>query len=208
MKTATLAVLAMAAALGVACGGGTDSETPAAIPSDNVVIDAEPAAVARVEVSGGGKSAGLVRMGPRWRPEGATPATAATALLAAEDDLLPLQAYRKFSADELDPLFGLAHPTLVLRVQGDGGRAWSLEVGGATPTGGGFYARRPGSNEIYLLARATFLSLLALLPDGARLAPLSPPHHEGDRTPPLEERRETNPWLRQAQAASTQESEP
>jgi hypothetical protein len=97
-----------------------------------------------------------------WRAASGTPPQSATLLFGLEGRLLPMLAYRTVTADPSDPQFGLEKPDVVLEVEDTSGVRQRVELGAATFTGGGFYARRAetggrpeDSRRLYLVARQT-----------------------------------------------------
>src|SRR5207253_7051400 len=91
-----------------------------------------------------------------WLPEPGTSPTAVSLMAETEDEILPLQAYRRLDADPNAADFGLADPELVVRIQNAAAEEQAVAVGGVTFSGAGYYARRDGDpDHVYLLVRRT-----------------------------------------------------
>jgi len=129
------------------------------------VIPERPSQVRRLMVESGGRRVELRRSTDGgWSPAPGTPPQAASLLLAAEDRLLPLRAYRSLMADPADPQFGLRDPPVVVDVEDDRGARQQVALGAPSFSGGGFYARRlDGSRLLYLVARQTMSDLRSLV---------------------------------------------
>lgn len=204
--TVAVAVIGLVAAvltLGVVQAGRTRTdrhrptgETAATVP---VVIAATPSAVVTLRVKGRNALLELDRTSTGWHPRPGTAAASAVLLGDREGDLLPLRAYRVLDTDEARPDFGLADPELIVDVDEGAGRTETVEVGAATFSGEGFYARRRGEPRIYLLTRRAVDGLRSALRGESVTTARSDPVRERLATaeqlsdPELT----TNPWLAQ-----------
>jgi hypothetical protein len=198
-------VLSVAALGGCSGGSGRRAEVAAppvaARPTIFPVVDTPPAQVHRVAVEGQGKSAALVRTSSAtWLAEPGTPETAIGLIAQTEDEILPLQAYRRLDADPHGAEFGLADPGLVVHIQNGAGEEQVVAVGGTTFSGAGSYARRDGdAGHVYLLVRRSVDDLRSLL-EGERVnTPRSQEEQKASQESPEDADPEdvTNPWLAQ-----------
>lgn len=202
-----VAVVTAAALAGCSSGGKDKAEeaTPAA-PAQPVVftvVDLPPAQVHRVAVEGQGKSVSLVRSSSAtWLAEPPTPETTVSLISESEDQILPLQAYRRLAADAHRDDFGLAKPEFVVKIADAGGNEQVVAVGTVTFSGAGSYARLEGDpGHVYLLVRGTVDALRSVLKGQREYTPrselenkvLSESPDDGD---PEEV---TKPWLAQIQ---------
>jgi hypothetical protein len=138
------------------------------------VVDLSAGAVRRLVVEAGGRQAELVRHTGSWAPGPGTTPQSAPLLQSGEDRLFPMRAYRVLRADPADPQYGLAEPSVVVRVEDRAGRQVGLSLGAATFTGAGFYATLDGDpGRLYLVPRST-LDLLRALTTGERGATADP----------------------------------
>jgi hypothetical protein len=203
---AVAAVTAMAALAGCSSGSGRRGEVaaPAAPVRPTVfpVVDVPPARVHRVAVESHGPGVALVRSSSAtWLAEPGTPELAVTLMAQTEDQILPLQAYRRLDADPHSAEFGLADPGLVVRIQNAAGEEQVVAVGATTFSGAGSYARREGdAGHVYLLVRRTVDDLRSLQKGERVDTPRSEEekkvtNESGQDSDPEEV---TNPWLAQA----------
>ena len=204
---AAILVGILAGTLGTGCSGGTgdvEEEAAAPVPEQPVVfpvVDLAPAQVHRLAVEGQGKAASLVRTSSAtWLAEPPTPETAVSLIAASEDQILPLQAYRRLDADAQREDFGLADPQFVVRIQDAAGAEQVVSVGSVTFSGAGSYARLEGDPaHVYLLVRGTVDALRSVL-QGERV---HTPRSELEtkvlsESPAAGDPEEvTNPWLAQ-----------
>lgn len=84
--------------------------------------------------------------------------------------------------------FGLAEPRLQMTVEMADGTTHSLQLGDRTPTGGGTYARKPESNEVYVINPQIATDVERLVnepkePPTPTPRPTSTPTPEGSGTP-------------------------
>lgn len=205
---ARVVTAAMAAAM-AAAGCSSDAKdqpgvaAPAAPAPPTVfpVVDLPPAQVHRLAVEGQGKAVALVRTSSAtWLAEPPTPDTAVSLMAESEDQILPLQAYRRLDADAQRDDFGLAEPQFVVRITDAAGAEQVVSVGAVTFSGAGSYARLEGDpGHVYLLVRGTVDALRSVLRGQREYTPrseletkvLSESPDDGD---PEEV---TNPWLAQ-----------
>jgi hypothetical protein len=169
---AAVAVGAVGVALaGCSSGGGGGHRAEVAAPApparsfDYRVVDVPPAQTHRVAVESHGQAVALVRSSSAtWLPEPGTSPMAVSLMAVTEDEILPLQAYRRLDADPNQPDFGLENPELVVRIQNAAAEEQVVSVGGPTFSGAGYYARRSGDRDhVYLLVRRTVDDLRSLL---------------------------------------------
>jgi hypothetical protein len=201
----TAAVLSAAALGGCSSGSGRRAEVaaPPAPPPPTVfaVVDVPPAQVHRVAVEAQGKSVALVRTSAAtWLAEPGTPEAAIGLMAQTEDEILPLQAYRRFDADPHGPEFGLADPGLVVRIQNAAGEEQVVAVGGTTFSGAGSYARRDGdAAHVYLLVRRTVDDLRSLVRGERVNTPRSPEEQQASQesAEDVDPEDVSNPWLTQ-----------
>lgn len=151
-------------------------QTPALSPSAVTLVDCDPDALRRAELTTDEKDVRLTREGDvSWitvtrRPEGGEPATERFVASSALDDWLaevaPLRANRSLGALEPAQLteVGLAEPegTLALRC---GDRTTRFELGARAYGSGDRYLRAEGGGPVYLVSRE-------------RLAPLESAEHQ------------------------------
>ena len=201
-----MAVVVATAALTGCSSGAKDEAEVAESPAPAqatffTVVDLPPAQVHRVAVEGQGRTVALVRTSSAiWLAEPPTPETTVALISESEDQILPLQAYRRLDADPHRADFGLAHPEFVVRIADAGGTDQVVAVGAVTFSGAGSYARLEGDpDHVYLLVRGTVDALRSVL-HGERINTprseletkvLSESPDDGD---PEEV---TNPWLAQ-----------
>jgi hypothetical protein len=175
---AVMIAAVMTASAGLAgCSGGEDGDAaprtsgedaaPAApaAPAVFPVVDVPPAQAHRLGVEGQGRAVALVRSSSAtWLPEPGTSELAVSLLAQNEDEILPLQAYRRIDADPQRAEFGLAEPEFLVRIQDATAGEQVVAVGGPTFSGAGYYARRDGDGaHVYLLVRRTVDHLRSLL---------------------------------------------
>jgi hypothetical protein len=200
------AVVIVAVALAGCSSDGKDQPEVAApaAPAQPVifpVVDLPPAQVHRLAVEGQGRVATLVRTSSAtWLAEPPTPETTVSLIAESEDQILPLQAYRRLDADAQRDDFGLAQPQFVVRIQDAAGAEQVVSVGAVTFSGAGSYARLEGDpGHVYLLVRGTVDALRSVL-KGERV---NTPRSELERqvlseSPDDGDPEEvTNPWLAQ-----------
>ena len=210
-RTQALAGLAVAAATATALsgcsgGGGRRAEVAApaapARPSVFPVVDVAPAQVHRVAVESHGQAVGLVRSSSAtWLAEPGTPDLAVTLMAQTEDEILPLEAYRRLDADPHGADFGLADPQLVVRIQNAAGEEQVVAVGATTFSGAGSYARRDGdAGHVYLLVRRTVDDLRSVLRGERVNTPRSEEEQKlaNESAEDSDPEEVTNPWLAQA----------
>lgn len=200
-------MVTVSVALAGCSSGGKDKPkvaapaVPALRPLIFTVVDVPPAQVHRLAVEGQGRAVALVRTSSAtWLAEPPTPETTVSLISESEDQILPLQAYRRLDADAHRADFGLAQPEFVVRIADAGGAEQVVAVGAVTFSGAGSYARREGDpDHVYLLVRGTVDALRSVL-QGVRVNTprsqletevLSESPDDGD---PEEV---TNPWLAQ-----------
>ncbi len=201
------AAVAMAGLSLAGCSSGAKDQpevaAPAAPPQPVVfpVVDLSPAQVHRLAVEGQGRMAALVRTSSAtWLAEPPTPGSTVSLIAESEDQILPLQAYRRLDADAQRDDFGLAQPQFVVRIQDVAGTEQVVSIGAVTFSGAGSYARLEGDpGHVYLLVRGTVDALRSVLKGERVNTPrseletqvLSESPDDGD---PEEV---TNPWLAQ-----------
>jgi hypothetical protein len=200
------AFLVAAAVLTAGCssgGGDTEAAAPTspAQPPVYPVVDVAPAQVHRVAVEGEGRSVALIRSSSAtWLAEPPTPETAVSLMAESEDEILPLQAFRRLDADPHSAEFGLAQPGLVVRIQDAAGAEQVVAVGAVSFSGAGSYARRESDpGHVYLLVRKTVDDLRSLLRGERVNTPRSAEETKVLSESPDEADPEevTNPWLAQ-----------
>jgi hypothetical protein len=200
------AVVTASVALAGCSSGAKDQPEAAAPPAPAqptvfTVVDVPPAQIHRLAVEGQGRVVSLVRSSAAtWLAEPPTPETTVSLMSESEDQILPLQAYRRLDADAHRDDFGLAQPEFVVRIQDAAGSEQVVAVGAVTFSGAGSYARREGDpGHVYLLVRGTVDALRSVLKGERVNTPrseletqvLSESPDDGD---PEEV---TNPWLAQ-----------
>jgi hypothetical protein len=149
------------------------------------VLAQQPSEVRRLQIESGGRQVDVERTGDgTWRAAPGTSPQSATLLFGLEQKILPMLAYRTVTADPSDPQFGLQKPDVVLEVEDMSGVRQRVELGAASFTGGGFYARLTGTGgrpddprRLYLVARQTMDELRSL----AVGQPVHSPNPSGDR---------------------------
>lgn len=174
-RVVTIRVVAgavMIAALSlVGCSSGAKDQPEVAAPAAPAqpvifsVVDLPPAQVHRLAVEGQGRMAALVRTSSAtWLAEPPTPEETVSLIAESEDQILPLQAYRRLDADAQRDDFGLAQPQFVVRIQDAAGAEQVVSVGAVTFSGAGSYARLEGDpSHVYLLVRGTVDALRSVL---------------------------------------------
>lgn len=205
-RVATTAVLA-AALLLAGCSNDVKDEPQAtapvapAQPTVFPVVDLPPAQVHRLAVEGQGKAVALVRTSSAtWLAEPPTPETTVSLIAESEDQILPLQAYRRLDADAHRDDFGLAQPAFVVRIQDAAGAEQIVSVGAVTFSGAGSYARLESDpGHVYLLVRGTVDTLRSVLRGEREYTPRSQLETEVLSESPDDGDPEevTNPWLAQ-----------
>jgi hypothetical protein len=203
---ARLAVTAMAAAVLAGCSSGAKDKAEVAAPAPAPptvfpVVDLPPAQVHRLAVEGQGSTAALVRTASAtWLAEPPTPDASVALMAESEDEILPLQAFRRVSADPHSAEFGLAEPVLVVRIQNAAGDEQVVAIGTTSFSGAGSYARREGDpDHVYLLVRRTVDDLRSVL-HGERInTPRSEQETKvlNESTQDTDPEEVTNPWLAQ-----------
>lgn len=201
---AMAAAMAMTALSGCSRAGdgvnGVVAAPAAAAPAVFSVVDVAPAQVHRLGVEGQGRAVALVRSSSAtWLAEPGTPALGVSLLAQNEDEILPLQAYRRIGADPRSAEFGLEEPEFLVRIQDASAAEQVVAVGGATFSGAGYYARRDGDGgHVYLLVRRTVDHLRSLLRGERVDSPRSPRETEiiNDATG-ADPEEISNPWLAQ-----------
>jgi hypothetical protein len=206
-ERAAVAVILVGILSAVGCLSGTgdkaeEATAPAqAQPVVFPVVDLAPAQVHRLAVEGQGKAAALVRTSSAtWLAEPPTPETTVSLIAASEDQILPLQAYRRLDADAQRADFGLAEPQFVVRIQDAAGAELVVSVGSVTFSGAGSYARLQGDpGHVYLLVRGTVDALRSVLQGERLYTPRSELETEVLSESPDDGDPEevTNPWLAQ-----------
>jgi hypothetical protein len=202
----TAAVVTAALSL-AGCSSGAKDQPEATVPAAPVqpvvfpVVDVAPAQVHRLAVEGAEGVAALVRTSSAtWLAEPATPETSVSLIAESEDQILPLQAYRRLDADAHRDDFGLAQPAFVVRIQDAAGAEQVVSVGAVTFSGAGSYARLEGDpGHVYLLVRGTVDALRSVLKGERVITPrseleteiLSESPDDGDPEEVV------NPWLAQ-----------
>ena len=165
----------------------------------------EAADVVRVTVEGEGRRVELRQSADGlWVPGPGVELATSSLMEESEDHVLPLPAYRRLTVDAADPQFGLVSAPLSLTVERSRGVPVRMVFGGATPTGGGFYASRSGDPHVYVVVNEVIDDLRSLL-TGTRVAPAPDPELEQvlEADAAEEDPEEvTNPWLGQVLNAS------
>jgi hypothetical protein len=164
------AVVTASVALAGCTSGAKDQPEGAAPPAPAqptifTVVDVPPAQIHRLAVEGQGRAVSLVRSSAAtWLAEPPTPETAVSLIAESEDQILPLQAYRRLDADAQRADFGLAEPEFVVRIADAGGTEQVVAIGAVTFSGAGSYARLEGDpSHVYLLVRGTVDALRSVL---------------------------------------------
>ena len=202
-----LAVTVIAAAAVAGCSSGAKGKAEVAAPTAPArptvfpVVDLPPAQVHRLAVEGQGSAVALVRTSSAtWLAEPPTPDASVSLMSESEDEILPLQAFRRVSADPHSAEFGLAAPALVVRIQNAAGEEQVVSVGTTSFSGAGSYARREGDpDHVYLLVRRTVDDLRSVL-HGERInTPRSEQENKvlNESTQDTDPEEVTNPWLAQ-----------
>jgi hypothetical protein len=207
-RPARLVVAVVTASVVLAgCSSGakdkSEEAAPPAPPQPTIftVVDVPPAQVHRVAVEGQGRRASLVRSSAAtWLAEPPTPETTVSLISESEDQILPLQAYRRLDADAHRADFGLAQPELVVRIAGAGGAEQVVAIGAVTFSGAGSYARLESDpGRVYLLVRGTVDALRSVLLGERVNTPRSELENQVlNEDPEAGDPEEvTNPWLGQ-----------
>ena len=207
-RKARLVVAAVMASVALAgCSADPEENAEEAVPAAPVqppvftVVDVPPAQVHRVAVEGQGNKASLVRSSAAtWLAEPPTPETTVSLISESEDQILPLQAYRRLAADPHRADFGLAQPEFVVRIADAGGAEQVVAVGAVTFSGAGSYARLEGDpGHVYLLVRGTVDALRSVLRGERVNTPRSELENRVlSESPDAGDPEEvTNPWLGQ-----------
>ena len=203
-----VAALVAASVALAGCSSGAKNEpesasppAPPAQPTVFTVVDVPPEQIHRLAVEGQGRAVSLIRSSAAtWLAEPPTPETTASLITESEDQILPLQAYRRLAADAHRADFGLAQPELVVRIADGGGAERVVAVGAVTFSGAGSYARLEGDDDhVYLLVRGTVDALRSVLRGERVYTPRSQVETEVLSESPDDGDPEevTNPWLAQ-----------
>ena len=202
-----LAVTVIAAAAVAGCSSGANNKAEVAAPPGPArptvfpVVDLPPAQVHRLAVEGQGSAVALVRTSSAtWLAEPPTPDASVSLMAESEDEILPLQAFRRVSADPHSAEFGLAEPALVVRIQNAAGDEQVVSVGTTSFSGAGSYARREGDpDHVYLLVRRTVDDLRSVLHGERFNTPRSEQENKvlNESTQDTDPEEVTNPWLAQ-----------
>jgi hypothetical protein len=206
-RTARFVMTVMATAVLAGCSSGARNKAEVAAPARPAqptvfpVVDLPPAQVHRLAVEGQGRAAALVRTSSAtWLAEPPTPDASVSLMAQSEDEILPLSAFRRISADPHSAEFGLAEPQLVVRIQNAGGDEQVVAVGATSFSGAGSYARREGDpDHVYVLVRRTVDDLRSVL-HGERInTPRSEQETKvlNESTNDTDPEEVTNPWLAQ-----------
>lgn len=203
LRSWVMPLLGAALVLGgaAACGGSDGDEGAAAGKVVYPLLGGGAGAVTAVEVEGNATGAGgdvrLERDDAGWRVAAAGPAPSAALLTESEQDLLPLQAYRRLRVNASPEELGLTDPQFVVRATTSGGKQQQVIVGKANFLGAGYYASRPGDPQVYLLSRGTVDVLRSLVSGQWYVSPR--PAKETEFFEELGETEEpVHPWLGQA----------
>jgi hypothetical protein len=197
---------AMAMAMLAACSSGKDHEevaapAPPAQPTVFPVVDLPPARVHRVAVEGEGRTTALIRSSSAtWLAEPPSPETAVALMAESEEEILPLQAFRRLEADSHSAEFGLAQPGLFVRIQDAAGDEQVVAIGAVSFSGAGSYARRESDpGHVYLLVRKTVDDLRSLLRGERVNTPRSQEETKvlSESPDDADPEEVTNPWLGQ-----------
>lgn len=201
------AVLMASVALAGCSSGDANDQPGVAAPAASTqttvftVVDVPPAQVHRLAVEGQGRAVSLFRSSAAtWLAEPPTPETTVSLISESEDQILPLQAYRRLDADPHRADFGLAQPEFVVRIADAGGAEQVVAVGAVTFAGAGSYARRDGDpSHVYLLVRGTVDALRSVLRGERVNTPRSELENQVLSESPDDGDPEevTNPWLAQ-----------
>jgi hypothetical protein len=199
-----IGLIAAVVSVGVAQAGRTRAgerhppTDPTAAPVP-VLIAAAPAAVVTVRVRSRNALVEADRTSRGWHPRPGTAGASADLLGERESELFPLQAYRRLKTQESRPDFGLADPELIVDVDEVGRRTETVEIGAGTFNGEGFYARRRGDPDIYLLTRRAVDGLRSALRGEVVTTARSDPERERLATAEQlgDSELTTNPWLAQ-----------
>lgn len=124
------------------------------------------------------------------RPGPADPALAG----AAEIQVMTLRILSQVEAGLEPAVLGVDEPAYLIDIAFEGGSAYRLEVGNATPTGSGYYVRLNGG-AVYILSKSgidSLINLLAAPPYPATATPEPPAETEtpapaAEETPPTAE---------------------
>jgi len=197
---------AMTMAMLAACSSGKDHEQAAAPPAPAQptvfpVVDLPPAQVHRVAVEGEGRTTALIRSSSAtWLAEPPSPDTAVALMAESEEEILPLQAFRRLQADSHSAEFGLAQPGLFVRIQDAAGEEQVVAIGAVSFSGAGSYARRESDpGHVYLLVRKTVDDLRSLLRGERVNTPRSQEETKvlSESPDDADPEEVTNPWLGQ-----------
>ena len=201
------AVVAAVVLAGCSSGGKDKAEEAApaapapAQPTVFTVVDVPPAQVHRVAVEGEGRAVALVRTSSAtWLVEPLAPEASVSLMAESEDEILPLQAFRRLEADAHSAEYGLAQPGLVVKIQNAAGEEQVVAIGAVSFSGAGSYARRESDpGHVYLLVRRTVDDLRSLLRGERVNTPRSELEKQVLSESPDEGDSEevTNPWLGQ-----------
>jgi len=202
-----LAAAALAAAVLAGCSSGAKGKpevaapAPPAQPSVFPVVDVPPAQVHRVAVEGEGRAVALVRTSSAtWLVEPPAPEAAVSLMAESEDEILPLQAFRRLDADAHSAEYGLAQPNLVVKIQNAAGEEQVVAIGAVSFSGAGSYARRESDpGHVYLLVRRTVDDLRSLLRGERVNTPRSELEKQvlSESPDDADSEEVTNPWLGQ-----------
>lgn len=145
----------------------SDPVTPSATSAPLLLAGWLPADIQAVEWRGDGQTLTLTQTaGGEWTvgPSQSGPADAGKveALRSSLASLRPISSVG--SANPLDTL-GLAAPAQVIVVRGAGGRQAQISIGGATPTGSGYYAQVDGGEPLVVSTFALEEIFRQLQPD-------------------------------------------
>jgi len=118
----------------------------------------------------------------------------------SEEEILPLQAFRRLQADSHSAEFGLAQPGLFVRIQDAAGEEQVVAIGAVSFSGAGSYARRESDpGHVYLLVRKTVDDLRSLLRGERVNTPRSQEETKvlSESPDDADPEEVTNPWLGQ-----------
>lgn len=155
-----LTALAVVAASTGLSGCGDDAREAASI----AVIDVAPDEVDRIVFTDGTESTEIRRVDDDWLPGKGGSVESIALLGAAEDRLLPLNAYRIMdNVNQDDPNYGLAKPSRwSLEVFEQGGKRWHLSVGKPSFNQAGYYAKVDGDPRVYLIISKTVSDIISI----------------------------------------------
>ena len=206
MRRTAVWFLAAAMALATGCSSGNGHKeaaapAPPAQPTVFPVVDLPPAQVHRVAVEGEGRTTALIRSSSAtWLAEPPSPETAVALMAESEEEILPLQAFRRLAADSHSAEYGLAEPGLVVRIQDAAGEEQVVAIGAVSFSGAGSYARRESDpGHVYLLVRKTVDDLRSLLRGERVNTPRSQEETKvlSESPDDADPEEVTNPWLGQ-----------